>query len=95
MSNLSTRKNTFILPGIVSAFLPGVGQLLKKHIKKGILFLVLWGGFSIVFAILNFLLGWVPLFSWLIGAIGGIAWLINVLDAFFSKKDVSSLNLPQ
>jgi|GEM_PF-2877511 len=89
MSNLIKNKNgIFVLPGIVSIFLPGVGQLIKGHVKKGITFLLATGAFLIV----QFLLSWIPLIGWLIGVVGIIGLVINVLDAFFSKKDIKNLN---
>lgn len=64
-----------VVPAVASAIIPGLGQLLKGHLFKAILF---WGGLII----LKFALGWVPLF-WIIS---GLAWLINVLDAAFSES---------
>lgn len=88
MSNLIKSKNgIFILPGIVSIFLPGVGQLIKGHIKKGVTFLVLWAAFWII----SWIIGWVPLIGPLLSGIGVIALIINVIDAFISKNDIRKL----
>lgn len=85
MSNLiKSKKGTFVLPGIVSAIIPGVGQFIKGHIVKGIAFVVA----GIAFSIVSWALGWIPLVSTLIWAVGVIAWVINVLDALFSSKDM-------
>ena len=88
MSNLIKNKNgVFVLPGIVSIFLPGVGQLIKGHVKKGVTFLVLAVGFYIF----SWLVGWIPIISGIVSAIGVIGLIINAIDAFLSKKDLKEL----
>lgn len=74
MSNI-TRQGTFILPGICSIFIPGLGQLFKGQIGKAI-------GFFVVVGVLAFLMKYLP-FVWVVW---GIAWLVNVGDAFFASK---------
>lgn len=89
MGNIIKNKNgTYVLPGIVSVFLPGIGQLIKGHVKKGVGIIVL----GLAYAVVRWLLGWIPVIGWLIGAIGVIAWLINVVDAFMSKKDIKDFD---
>lgn len=64
------QKQTYGLPGVLSFFIPGLGQLIKGHIAKGIL---IW----LVGGILTFFLFWtivVPL---------GI-WVWNIYDAYNS-----------
>lgn len=88
MSNLIKNKNgVFVLPGIVSIFIPGLGQLIKGHVKKGVAFLALWGAFWII----SWIIGWIPLIGPLLSGIGIIALIINVIDAFISKKDINKL----
>ncbi len=90
MSNLIKNKNgVYILPGIVSIFLPGVGQLIKGHVKKGVLFLVLWAAFWIV----SWIIGWIPIIGGIVTGIGILAGIVNVIDAFISKKDIKELPL--
>lgn len=88
MSNIiKNSKGQFIIPGIVSAFLPGVGQLIKGHLKKGVAIIAL----GLAFYIINWVLGGLPFIGWLIGGAGFIGWVINILDAVFSKKDIKKL----
>lgn len=89
MGNIIKNKNgTYVLPGIVSIFLPGFGQLFKGHLKKGVAIIVI----GIAYAAVRWLLGWIPVVGWVIGAVGVIAWLINVIDAFVSKKDIKNFD---
>lgn len=74
MSNI-TRRGAFILPGICSIFIPGLGQLFKGQIGKAIGMFVIIG-----------VLGWLGKYFLLFGIVAGIAWLINVIDAFFAQK---------
>lgn len=87
MSNLYKSKNgTFILPGIISALIPGVGQFIKGHIVKGLAVI----GVALAYYVVSFVLGWIPLVGGLIWVVGALAWAINVLDALFSKKDLNT-----
>lgn len=60
------------VPAIVSFFLPGVGQLIKGHIMKGI---VIW--------ILGALAG---VFLWWTFIVPFIIWVWNVYDAYNSNS---------
>lgn len=82
MGILTKSKNgVYTIPAICSAFLPGLGQLLKGQIGKGLVFLAVNFGWFIVTGILNIL----P-FSWLLIVVVSVsAWLINVLDAAFNS----------
>lgn len=89
MGNIIKNKNgTYILPGIISALIPGVGQLIKGHLKKGVAIIVI----GLAFYAVQWLLGWIPVVGWVITGIGVIGWLINVVDAFMSKKDIKNFD---
>ena len=68
-----TVKKKYILPAVVSAFLPGVGQLLKGHVWKAVGIWVI----STVIAVL---------FSWWFWIPGAIVWLGVVIDALVSEN---------
>lgn len=75
MSDLMKNDKGYPIPAIASFFLPGLGQFLKGHFFKALMF---WIAVPLVY----FLVGWLPLVGW---AAGGLAWLINVLDAAFVR----------
>ncbi|WP_256011370.1 hypothetical protein [Desertivirga xinjiangensis] len=65
----------YIIPGIASAIIPGLGQIIKGQIIKGLLIIIVGGT-------VGFLLAWtaiVPILIW--------AW--NVYDAFTSDSERS------
>jgi len=82
MGILTKSKNGFYaIPAIVSAIIPGVGQLIKRQFGKGIAFLaigMLWGYIMYVPGLIPF--SGLPIFL-----ISILAWLINVLDAGFNS----------
>ncbi|PKV75301.1 hypothetical protein [Pontibacter ramchanderi] len=63
-------KQTHSLPALISFFIPGLGQLIKGHVLKGI-FIWIFGG------ILTF-------FFWWTFIIPFILWAWNVYDAYNS-----------
>jgi TM2 domain-containing membrane protein YozV len=81
MNNIVKSKNgMYVIPGVASALIPGLGQLLKGHIPKAILFFavfVAWGLF------LGWLISWIPLVGWIAGP---LLWLINVGDALLNSN---------
>ena len=85
MGNIIKKKNPVL--GVVSAFLPGVGQFLKGHIKKGITFLAGTAGPVILKSLLGSL--------WFVGGILGgaillvlvIFWIYNIYDAYSGQRD--------
>ena len=82
MGILTKSKNgAYIVPGIASALLPGLGQLFKGHIGKGIAFLAIFFGWGLIMAIPSIL----PLSGIWIPLLAICAWLINVLDAAFNS----------
>lgn len=65
----------YILHGVSSAIIPGSGQILKGHLIKGLLIIIVGG-------VIGFLLAWtavVPIFIW--------AW--NIYDAMTSENEIS------
>lgn len=82
MGILTKSKNgTYTLPAICSAFLPGLGQFIKGHIGKGIVFMAVFFFWGAIMWLPSFL----PLSGLWIPIAGIIAWLINVLDAAFNS----------
>jgi TM2 domain-containing membrane protein YozV len=83
MGILTKSKNGFFaIPAIASAFIPGLGQLIKGHVGKGLVFL----GLSIFWGVVVFIPSLIPWFGGTIVFVGTIlAWLINVLDAGFNS----------
>lgn len=67
---MSNQKHS--LPALVSLFIPGVGQLIKGEILKGILIIVVGGA-------LSFLLSWTVIVPIAI-------WFWNVYDAYNSNS---------
>jgi len=65
-----SNKKTYGVPAIISFFLPGVGQLIKGDIIKGLLIIIVGGAVS-------FLLAW----TWIVPA---VIWVWNVYDAYNS-----------
>ncbi|WP_207535032.1 hypothetical protein [Desertivirga arenae] len=68
----------YIVPAIISAIIPGVGQIVKGEFVKGLLIIIVGGT-------LGFLFAWtfiVPILIW--------AW--NVFDAFTSDSERSVVN---
>lgn len=84
MGNLyRSQKGTFVLPGILSALIPGLGQLLKKSTTKAVLFFAVWLSWNIVV----WFLGWIPILGGLVGTLAGVfLWFVNVLDALFTGE---------
>jgi hypothetical protein len=84
MGNLYRSQNgTFVVPGILSALIPGLGQLLKKSTTKALLFFGVWLAWGIVV----WFLGWIPILGGLVGTLAGVfLWLVNVLDALFAGE---------
>ena len=69
------QKQSYIIPAIVSAIIPGLGQMLKAQFIKGLLIMIVGG-------VVGFLLAWtivVPILIW--------AW--NVYDALTSDSERS------
>ncbi len=82
MGILTKSKNGFYaIPAIVSAFIPGVGQLIKRQFGKGIAFL----GIALLWGYLMYIPGLIPFSGLPIFLFGLLAWLINVLDAGFNS----------
>lgn len=83
MGNIQRTSNgAYVLPGILSAFLPGLGQLIKKQTGKALFFFAIWLGWGLITLAFN----WLPLgglATWLAGA---FLWLVNVLDALFNGE---------
>lgn len=80
---LRSSNGTYLIPGIVSAIFPGVGQLLKRQIGKGVLFL----GIYLVWGVIGFLFDLIPIFGGLAGFLVALfLWGVNVLDAFFHDQ---------
>lgn len=67
---------THLLPALLSALIPGLGQLVKGHLLKALIF---WVAVSISY----WAFGW----TWLLFGIYAFVWLVNVLDAAFSNAD--------
>lgn len=61
------------MPALVSFFLPGVGQLIKGHILKGILIWVIGG-------LVGFFLWW----TWIAPV---AVWVWNIYDAYNSNSE--------
>ncbi|MBF8963906.1 hypothetical protein I0P70_11660 [Pontibacter sp. FD36] len=64
------RKQTHSFPALISFFIPGLGQLIKGHILKGIFIWILGG-------ILTFFFWWTIIIPF-------ILWAWNVYDAYNS-----------
>lgn len=66
-------KQTYGLPAILSFFIPGLGQLLKGQILKGV-------GIWIIGGVLTYLLWWTVVVPFVI-------WIWNVYDAYNSNPN--------
>lgn len=66
-------KQTYGLPAILSFFVPGLGQLLKGQILKGV-------GIWIIGGVLTYLLWWTIVVPFVI-------WIWNVYDAYNSNPN--------
>jgi TM2 domain-containing membrane protein YozV len=63
-----------MLPYFLSVILPGLGQILKGHFIKGVMFMILFG--------IGLLL--IPFFG--VGlVIAPVVWVWNIIDAFKSE----------
>jgi TM2 domain-containing membrane protein YozV len=82
MGILTKSKNGFYtIPAIISAIIPGLGQIIKGHVGKGLVFLALALAWSTITGILGIIpFSGLPIFLATIGA-----WAINVLDAAFNS----------
>jgi TM2 domain-containing membrane protein YozV len=76
-----SRNGVYTIPAIVSAIIPGLGQIIKGQVGKGIVFLVLFFGWGIITAILHIL----PFSGLIVFLVSLGAWLINVMDAAFNS----------
>ncbi len=82
MGMLTKSKNgAYIVPGIASVFLPGLGQLFKGHIGKGIGFMLVFFGWGLI----TFIPSILPLSGLWLPIVALLAWAINVLDAAFNS----------
>ncbi len=63
-----SKSSTHLIPAVVSAFLPGVGQILKGQVLKGI-------GIIIGIAVIGFFLWWTYIIPFLV-------YLWNIYDAY-------------
>jgi TM2 domain-containing membrane protein YozV len=63
----------YIVPAIISAFIPGLGQIVKGEFIKGLLIMIVGG-------VVGFLLAWTFIVPILI-------WMWNVYDAFTSNGE--------
>ena len=66
------------LPAFISFFIPGLGQLVKGHIFKG---LFIWVG-GIAIWVLSILIGF---FVWWMFLVPVVFWIWNVSDAYNSN----------
>jgi TM2 domain-containing membrane protein YozV len=71
-------KHKHLVPAILSAVIPGLGQIVKGQIVKGLLIIVLG-------ATVSFLLFWTIVFPILL-------WAWNVYDAYTSDSEKSFVN---
>jgi TM2 domain-containing membrane protein YozV len=80
MNNIVKSKNgMYVIPAVASAIIPGLGQLIKGHLPKALMFFGIW----IAFGIIGFLVTRIPIIGWLIPV---LLWLINVGDALFNAN---------
>jgi TM2 domain-containing membrane protein YozV len=84
MGNLYRSQNgTYVVPGILSALIPGLGQLLKKSTTKALMFFAIW----LFWGIAVWILGWIPILGGLVGTLAGVfLWFVNVLDALLAGE---------
>lgn len=80
MKTETTTKQTYLVPAILSFFLPGLGQLFKRHYWRAFTF---WG-LGIAAMILCAMLS-MPYIFW--QAIILILWIWNVYDSYVSNQD--------
>ena len=71
-------KQNHLIPAILSAIIPGLGQIVKGQIIKGVLIIVL--GITV-----SYLLFWTIVFPILF-------WAWNVYDAYTSDKEKNIVN---
>ncbi|MFM2376516.1 MAG: hypothetical protein RLZZ165_1613 [Bacteroidota bacterium] len=82
MGILTKSKNgAYVLPAICSAIIPGLGQLIKGQIGKGLVFL----GIFFFWGLIAFLPKLLPLGGLLTSITAIVCWLVNVLDAAFNS----------
>ena len=77
---LKNKKGLFVIPAVVSFFLPGLGQLIKGHMNKALVFFII----AVAWWLFSFLVTWIPLVGWILGP---VLLLINVADALLSDSD--------
>ena len=81
MSNITKNQNgTYPIPAVASFFIPGLGQLIKGHSTKAVMFFAIW----VLWFIVSFFISWIPLIGWIAGP---LLYLINIGDALLSDKD--------
>ncbi|MEM0999899.1 MAG: hypothetical protein AAGN35_22795 [Bacteroidota bacterium] len=81
MSNVTKNSNgVYMVPAIASAIIPGLGQLIKGHFSKAVLFFLI----GVAWSIFSFIVTWIPLVGWVLGP---ILWLINVGDALLNANE--------
>ena len=66
-------KQSYIIPAILSAIIPGLGQIIKGQFIKGLLIIIVGGT-------VGFLLAWTFIVPFII-------WAWNVYDAFTSDSE--------
>lgn len=78
--NNTTANKTYMLPAILSFFIPSSGQLLKRHWYRAATFwgVVILGSILLAFVSLPFIFAQVLLL---------LAWVWNVYDAFTARQD--------
>jgi hypothetical protein len=74
----------YVLPGVLSALIPGLGQLIKKQTGKALMFFGIWLGWGLVVWVLHLIPFFGGLAGWLTGA---FLWLVNVLDALLAEEN--------
>lgn len=67
------RNTHSFLPYVLSVIVPGLGQILKGHFIKGIMFMIL---FAIGIILIPFFIGLV---------MAPVVWVWNIMDAFKSE----------
>ncbi|MEM7040293.1 MAG: hypothetical protein AAF570_25215 [Bacteroidota bacterium] len=80
---MKNKRGLFPIPAIASVILPGIGQLLKGHFNKALIFLV----FSAGWWLFSWLVTWIPIVGW---AVPTFFAIVAGLDALVSNSDAKS-----
>ena len=69
-----------VVPGVASAVVPGLGQLVNGESDKALGVFAVWGIAGLGF------LGAIPVIGWVAGGVAGATWVYGVADGYFTGR---------